>query len=414
LHAGDVSAALTQVALLIQRETGIVVRPAQHAALEAAIARVGAGMTPERLLAGAGSGDLMQRLIDEVTVRETFFFRHRAELDAIDWPEALRTARARGSDVVRVWVAGCASGEEAYSVAALACESYASATPPVRIIASDIAMPALAQARRGRYGARAAGLVPELIRQRYFVSDGDHLEVGTSLRALVDVVLHNLVRAVAPPGVDPVFDVILCRNVLIYFDVSTVARVLRLLERTLAPGGTLVLGAADRLARQPWRVADRAVQADVQVRAASPPEADRRAPTREPPRAWLVDALKAADHGDVAVALQITSAELARDPLSAAAYYVRGIAQLAADDADAAVISLRRALYADPNFSAAAFKLARAHDALGEVEAAAGAYRRTLRALDSPDTGTLAVLHPTDRGDLVVACHTRLSAMSRP
>jgi chemotaxis protein methyltransferase CheR len=427
------TAALTQVSHLVKRESGIVLQPAQLSALEAAIARVEKGMTPERMIAEAGSPNVVQRLIDEVTVRETFFFRHRAELDAIDWHEAMSGALARGSEVVRVWVAGCASGEEAYTVAALACEAYATAAPPIRIVASDIAMPALEQARRGRYGARSTRLLPAAIRERYFVSDGVWAEVTPPLRALVEVVQHNLVRASRPPGGDQPFDVILCRNVLIYFDQPTVERVLARLEQALAPAGTLVLGAADLLSRKPWRVGGagsparerrRPVPRPVPGKPALVPSARAQAgaasaapATPATPQRRLGDALQAADRGDLASALEITRAALARDPLSAEAYYVRGLAELADGDARRATASLRRALYVNPNFSAAAFKLARAHDDLGEVEAARRAYRRTLRTLDAADAGDAAasaLLDPIDRGDLALACHARLSATSAP
>ena len=96
------SSALSEVADLVRRESGIELGSAQFASLEAAVARLEHGMTPERLLAMRRSDALIQRLINEVTVRETFFFRHRRELEAIDWRRSLEAANARGSDVVRV------------------------------------------------------------------------------------------------------------------------------------------------------------------------------------------------------------------------------------------------------------------------------------------------------------------------
>ena len=149
------TSALHEVANLVRLECGIELGPPQFASLEAAVARVEPGMTPERLLEMDGSEAPLQRLINEVTVHETFFLRHPGELEAIDWHRSLDAANDRGSDAVRVWVAGCASGEEAYTVAIVACEAFGSATPPVHVLATDIATAGLEQAQRGRYDARA-------------------------------------------------------------------------------------------------------------------------------------------------------------------------------------------------------------------------------------------------------------------
>src|ERR1700733_3876497 len=248
-----ISDALARVYDLVERETGVVIGTAQHGSLAAAIARMAPGMTAGRLLAGGCTGDTLERLIDEVTVRETFFLRHRSELDTIDWDEALRAARIRGTDAVSVWIAGCASGEEAYTIAILACEAFGTATPPVRILATDIAPTGLAQARSGRYGTRAVRTLDEGIRRRYFNTENQTLCVNHSLRRLVEVRRHNLVRDGFPPAGSPPLDLIVCRNVLIYFDRSTVDRVLKSLEGALWPGGRLILGAADRISGQPRR-----------------------------------------------------------------------------------------------------------------------------------------------------------------
>src|ERR1700757_5012726 len=116
------STALAEVARMIQHESGIELGVSQLPSLQAAIARVDRSLTAEALLDRTLSTEALGRLIDEITIRETFFFRHQAELEAIECYSMLDAAHARGSSVVRVWVAGCASGEEAYTVAILACE----------------------------------------------------------------------------------------------------------------------------------------------------------------------------------------------------------------------------------------------------------------------------------------------------
>jgi tetratricopeptide (TPR) repeat protein len=109
-----------------------------------------------------------------------------------------------------------------------------------------------------------------------------------------------------------------------------------------------------------------------------------------------------------------TDAALAEDPLDVEAYFVRGVAQLACGDAAGAVVSLRRALYLDPLFGLAAFKLARAQDALGEPEAARRTYARALRLLAAEDERSRAVADNVSLHDVARACSTRLAALAQP
>ena len=432
--------ALNRVADLVERETGVVIGQAQHSSLVAAIARIAPGMTAEQLLANGCTGDTLEGLIDEITVRETFFFRHRSELDTIDWHEALRAARAHGTDAVRVWIAGCASGEEAYTIAILACEAFGTASPPVRILATDIASTGLAQARSGRYGTRAVRNLDEAISRRYFSTEKRMLCVSDSLRRLVEVRRHNLVRDSFPPTGWAPLDLILCRNVLIYFDPGTVDRVLNSLEGALWPGGRLILGAADRIsgqrrrgpaplpraaterhrplpvlttssrARQAARVAP-AVRATLGVPAGPAAGGSIAAPSAEARRERLSGALRAGDRGDLDVAVQIAGDAVAADPLDAEAYFVMGLAELASDRPRAAIGSLRRALYIDPTSGLAAFKLARAHESLGELGPAQRAYGQALRALQVEITDR-PVAETRYLGEVATACRARLQALT--
>jgi chemotaxis protein methyltransferase CheR len=438
------SAALREVARIVQRESGIELKPSQLPSLQAAIARIDRNLTAESLLGGTLSAETLKRLIDEITIRETFFFRHRPELDAIDWHAAQAAARMRGSGVVRVWVAGCASGEEAYTVAILACEALANPAPPVRVLATDIAPTALEQALAGRYGKRATRTLGAAVRERYFTTEDGIVSVGERLRALAEFRRHNLVRDPIPPAGERPFDVILCRNVLIYFDQPTVERVLEMLEGALAPAGLLLLGAADRLSGQGRALSDAGPRegasrtADVRAakrsapgparvtrpssgtpegqtvaRGAPPAGAKRSEGPERHPRPTPADALKAANRGELELAVQIARDVLAADPLDREAHFIRGVAELARGDARAAMEPLRRALYIDPNFGVAAFKLASAHDALGEREPARRAYERTLRTLDHSAARQTERSGQLDLAEIAAACHTRLRALAR-
>ena len=254
-----VTRALDQVAALVYEESGIRLAGHQHAFLQAALDRMGAGAAPGAFLRRASDprqrAALVTRLIEEVTIQETSFLRDRAQLARIDWRLLLETAQARGADHVRVWTAACATGEEAYSLALLACEAFAPAPPPISILATDISPDALGRARLGVYRSRSVRELEPALRTRYFGRQAGDLVVGDRLRALVAFARHNLVRDAFPPAGEAPFDLILCRNVLIYFDGQTVGRVLESFQRALTVPGALVLGAADALCASASRLA---------------------------------------------------------------------------------------------------------------------------------------------------------------
>jgi chemotaxis protein methyltransferase CheR len=413
---------LERVAALVRGETGIVLAESQFPSLEAALRRLDPELDAAMFLRRAtGSGRaLLDRLIDEVTINETFFFRQRRELDAIDWRRLLDASHAEGRDAIRVWVAACSSGEEAYTLAILASQALASATPPLSIVATDISSTVLDKARRAHYGKRALRLVDGDTRRRCFVEETGGVEVVPQVRELVEFRRHNLVTD-PPPGAGS-FDLIACRNVLIYFDGDTVEQVIASLEGGLAPQGMLLLGAADRLCGSARRLAqgDRArpAQRPGPVRELRRPlghDLVEAAPaTDEPPPpagGGLAAALEAANQGSLETTLTLTERLLLEDPLDANAHFVRGLAELGLDDPASAAGSLRRALYVDPTFGLAAFQLGRAHEGRGDVAAATRAYEQALQTLEPGDGRHDAILDQVDLGDVAAACARRLKAL---
>jgi chemotaxis protein methyltransferase CheR len=401
--------ALEQVSELVRLESGVSLKPTQRRALEAAIRRAAPGEDARGFLERASDPvrgrELVQRLLDEVTIQETAFLRNAHELESIDWHALLQTARERGDDRVRVWAAGCATGEEAYSLAMLARESFGE-DPPMDVLATDISKAALSAAEEGRYRRRSVAALERPLLERCFTRDGTMFTVRESLRRPVRFLRHNLVRDPVPPLGEPRFDLVVCRNVLIYFDGPTVERVIGALERALQPSGTLLLGAADALQGTTKRVAE-----------ATPPVHTRTAPPldknqRGVPSKLLAAALEAADEGRTAVALETTSTLLAENPLNAEAYFVRGMVELSTGNSSAAVESLRRALYVDPSFSIAAFSLGRTYDELAEGPEARRAYEQALRTLDPEDERHEALLAQVDLGDIAAACRARIKALT--
>jgi len=371
--------ALDQIARRVRDDSGIALDGARRSSLAAAIARLDAGSPADvlRHLDDPVDGPaLLAHLVDEVAVKETYFLRNAVELEAVDWRALHAAARARGQERVRVWCTACATGDEAYSLAIMALEAYGVATPPVDILATDLSQTALERARAGRYRERATASLPDPLRRRWFEPDDHGLRVRPEVRALVRFARHNLVRDPIPPLGEAPFDVVTCRNVLIYFDEAEVQRTIARLEDALAPGGRLVLGAADRLSGGTATMAAAAAVAAVHeprpaLRAVPPP-----APaTTERPDPEL----------DADVALVLGQAARARG-----------------DHADA-VHWLRRTLYLAPDRAIAGLELALAYAALGEIEAERRALWTALRTAQAEDGDA----------DLIAECRTRLAALER-
>ena len=181
--------ALGRLASLVSRETEIALPAGREDALRTALRRV----APDTDTAGflravadpAEGGQLYGRLINEVTVQETFFARDIAQLQVIPWA-SLRAwrARSRPGGPVRVWSAGCATGEEAYTLALEAVLALGFPPGPVDVLGTDISAAALATAAAGRYGDRAVRLLATEIRERYLIRqpDGRYQVTGSSAR----------------------------------------------------------------------------------------------------------------------------------------------------------------------------------------------------------------------------------------
>ncbi|MBI2537493.1 MAG: protein-glutamate O-methyltransferase CheR [Gemmatimonadetes bacterium] len=181
----------------------------------------------------------------EVTVGETYFFREPEQIAAIRdrvLPDLCLQVPGRP---LRIWSAGCASGEEPYTLAILALE--AGLADRVHILATDLSRTALARAQRARYTRWSLRATPDEACARYFRQSQGEFELVPSVRELVEFGYHNLAADAYPSLCNGIWgiDLILCRNVLIYLDPATIARVARQLLATLTPGGWLVLGASD-------------------------------------------------------------------------------------------------------------------------------------------------------------------------
>ncbi|MEP6731907.1 MAG: protein-glutamate O-methyltransferase CheR [bacterium] len=192
----------------------------------------------------------LTRFVDLLTTNKTDFFREVRHFEYLR-TKVLPRLRERGG-VARFWSAACSSGEEPYSLAMLIAEEWNGAnTPCARILATDLSTRMLAKATAAVYDdVVVKGLTTSRISrhmENVAATDTSQFRVRKSLRAMVQVAQLNLVKNDWP--MTGPFDVIMCRNVMIYFDVATQERLINRCWDLLAPGGTLLVGHSESLTR---------------------------------------------------------------------------------------------------------------------------------------------------------------------
>ncbi|MBK9261325.1 MAG: protein-glutamate O-methyltransferase CheR [Polyangiaceae bacterium] len=187
-------------------------------------------------------------LVDALVVGETYFFRELEPLVVIIRDLVTRIRNGQTEHRPRIWSAACSTGEEPYTVAILLAEH--DMLDKVDIVASDISARAIQRAKAGEFGSRALrehAPIPDFARP-WITRDGDRVIVSDRIRSAVDFRRINLVDDDAIRSLGT-FDLILCRNVLIYFQDATARRVVDNLGRALRRGGTLLVGIAESLYR---------------------------------------------------------------------------------------------------------------------------------------------------------------------
>ncbi len=194
----------------------------------------------------AGEGEL-HNFIDAVSTNETYFFReinHFNVLRKTILPEILRRRRH-----VRVWSAGCSTGEEVYTLRIVVNEALSDCEQPgadVSIVGTDISTSAVSRAKNGVYSERALHLVPQAALERNFAPAKDGMrQISREMRDGVEFRVHNLFKDPLPGGP---FDIIFCRNVMIYFNKATQTRLVdEVFANALDPDGYLFIGHSESL-----------------------------------------------------------------------------------------------------------------------------------------------------------------------
>lgn len=387
------------------------------------------GLTFERYLEQLelpGSEELRQ-LVEAMTVVYTWFFRDPGQFQVIeqlmrDFPSDRRMG---------IWVAGCATGEEPYSVALVAAELARA----VDILGTDLNSRALHHAKVGRYSTTSLQAVDSEMRCRYLKDATEDFQVPGPVKQSVRFQLGNLVEA-APRAAHPEgWDLVICRNVLIYFGQEQARRTLDNLASSLAPGGTLILGASEAILERPTTlnvvgIAGRAVlrrpkPGDSQPSCSrlTPPAPARLANTPtsgiarvsrdlanlsinlERPRvaeeallgsgtrpmlrtsatlaltarSALEQGHNALDAGQIPAAREYYLRAVSLDPTSAEALMFAGIAHYLDGALDDALCQLRGALCLDASLWAACFYQALCYENMGYAEDAARSYSQVVK-----------------------------------
>jgi len=440
-----------QLCLLVRERTGIRILDHQMDTLRRTVAdglsRFGHGDAADYLAAlraAQASSPEHEHLIAGITVGESYFFRDQAQMAWLreQWlPQLIARRRAENDLSLRIWSAGSSDGQELYSLAMLLAEQLPDLKRwNLHLLGTDINAEALARALRGRYSDWSLRATPAAARQRHFRQERDRAwSVSAALRGHVHFAYLNLSEDSFPSMLSETnaLDLILCRNVFIYFDPAIVAEVMRKFHACLVPGGHLLLGASDLIdsgtldgfslhnldnafylqshARAPAKVEPAAVEparADERARPKTPPQV---APVSQPApsattaamtsyegitrllgrEAWR-EALEAttsrqmqgddsallrqfrakalANLGRTHEALEACDASLAREAGDKHSHFLRALILLELHRLPAAEESLRRTLFLDRNF-------VEAHYQLGLLQMRRGAQQGGLKSM---------------------------------
>ena len=447
----EISPTLLRLAHLIEDASGNVVNATHLPFLgDAASTRARARGLPDttayvEALARGALVDEWRSLLPLVTIKESYLFRtpqHFAAISGTILPELL--PRRVDSHRLRVWSAGCARGEEPATLAIVLAESAALDGWDWRILATDVDEDALGIGRTGIYTERPLAQVPPSLLARYFKERNGSYELVPQLRERIDFRFLNLVREpfLLP---EPSFDLILLRNVLIYFRPESQRRVADAVAQALAPDGVLFVGPSETL----WQLTERLEPRDlgecfcyrssqpIAAKAASRPGHPTSRPLYRPappaaPRpdghATLAQPLpplpepsdpfersvRSLAAGDLDVAREQAAAARQARPTDAGVHALEGLISDITGEDSAAVGSYRAALFVDPQLFQVRLLLADCLRRQGAGERAVHEYRTTLATLASASPHELPFAGGLGLPDREVAARRARAALTYP
>jgi len=359
---------------------------------------------------------MWQKLVAEMTVGESYFYRNQAQFDALRLhilPQLIEQRRALGSRYLRLWSAGCAAGEEPYSLAMLLRELLPDWRDwSIFILATDINQVFLEQAQNGLYRASAfrSETPPDLV-DRWFSRQGERYLLDESIRQMVTFRWLNLRDSSYPNPSNFTIqhDLILCRNVTIYFSQQDTQAVVNRLHGALQEGGWLLVGHAEPQLHVYDAFQMEQVAGTILYRKSATPQAQPiTAPPSAPPLQWpdwmlqaaaseatspppvrpghqeqaetLAQARRLIDREDWPQALRLLDSFENFDPYNPLVHFVRALI-LAHASRLKAIDALQQAIYCEPSFALAHYWQGELWHREGRLEQAQACWRRALKAL---------------------------------
>ena len=336
----------------------------------------------DRLTKSVDATAEFDRLVVELTIGETYFFRHTEQFEALKstiFPDII--ARNQSTKRLRVWCAGCSIGAEPYSIAIQLAEEFGLQLEgwDVKVTGTDINREFIARAERGRFDEWAFRTTDAEFRRKHFTQDEKSWTIKPHIKRWVDFQYHNLLATAHPPLLSGVgaLDLVICRNVMIYFDSSIVSKIIPNFEQALGEGGWLVIGHAEqahgatqlKLIQLPkvtvyqksleptpatvfpmsFELKPTPVLAPVSIPAAES-NVSHFAPAVPDLTGAIAYLRKLADAAQFELALTECSKLLARDPKNAVVYFYKALISQQLGHNQDVEASLNQAIKLDPNF----------------------------------------------------------------
>jgi chemotaxis protein methyltransferase CheR len=401
--------------------------------------------------------DEMAALVERLSITETYFFRHREQFRALR-EEALpeRIAARRGQQALRMLSVACASGEEAYSLAIAAREALPHSGWLISVLGVDVNPVMLEQATAGLYSAWSLRETPDDVRRRWFHPDGAEYRLDEDVTRITQFRQYNVAdpdEGLWRPGQ---YDIIFCRNLLMYLTPGVASSLVSRMAAALSPGGYLFLGHTDSLGADPaglelrhthhafyyrrppagapppaqrpalaWAWADPAPPADeVYTKAVVLLGEERfadalalltqRPPVPERPRDRLLRGVLLAQAGRLGEATETARRLIDEDGLNADAHQLHAVCLEGAGEVEAAIGQYRLAAYLDPGFALPRLRLAQLARRHGDERTAAAELERALARLPGEDEMRILFFGGGfGRIALTVLCRAELEACGR-
>ncbi|MEV6489849.1 protein-glutamate O-methyltransferase CheR [Actinoplanes sp. NPDC051633] len=383
--------------------------------------RAGArGLGRDDYLSRLGTGrwdDELSAIAEDLTITETYFFRHSEQFRALrEVALADRLAARAGQRVLRMLSVGCSSGEEAYTLAIVARDAQPDPGWIISVLGVDANPAMLRQACDAHYSTWSLRETPDAARQRWFRAQHDgRYEVDPAIRASVRFRQHNVADDDPALWRQEQYDVIFCRNLLMYLTSETAAALIGRMTRALVPGGYLFLGHTDSLGNRPDGLEPMHSHSSFfyrRVSAVPPAPREEPQPSREPAPAKKVDLLELIRAERFSEALAVSTSRTGGEPrdlllhavllaqagrldeaeidirrlldtdgLNADAHHVLGVCLEGGAAVDVAIGHYRLAAYLDPAFAMPRLRLGLLHRRRGDHRAAAADLDRALQLL---------------------------------